>query len=214
MNSSPLGKTRLSATLAILAIAALAILPGCVRRRLMVRSNPPGAMVYVDNQPVGTTPCATSFIYYGTREIRLVKPGYEMLTINQPIPAPWYQIPPIDFVSENVVPNEIQDFRTVSYNLSPQVIVPIDQLVARGEQLRSGTQQGAVLPAGQTLPWSTPVLGPPSIAAPGIQPPTGPWAPGTTPEAMPPGIIVPPSAGGGTLPPGGRVLEPLPALQQ
>ena len=214
MNSSPLGTTRLIATLALIAIAALAILPGCVRRRLMVRSNPPGAMVYVDNQPIGTTPCATSFIYYGTREIRLVKPGYETLTINQPIPAPWYQIPPIDFVSENVVPNEIQDFRTVSYNLSPQVIVPIDQLVARGEQLRSGTQQGAVLPAGPTLPWSTPVLGPPSIAAPGIQTPTGPWAPGTTPEAMPPGIIVPPSAGGGTLPPGGRVLEPLPALQQ
>ena len=58
----------------------------------MVRSNPPGAMVYVDNQPIGTTPCATSFIYYGTREIRLVKPGYETLTVNQPIPAPWYQI--------------------------------------------------------------------------------------------------------------------------
>ena len=58
----------------------------------MVRSNPPGAMVYVDNQPIGTTPCATDFIYYGTREIRLVKAGYETLTVNQPLPAPWYEI--------------------------------------------------------------------------------------------------------------------------
>ena len=88
--------SRLSFRLAIVAIVGLALLPGCVRRRLMVRSNPPGAMVYVDNQPIGTTPCATNFTYYGTREIRLVKPGYETLTINQPIPAPWYQLPPIE----------------------------------------------------------------------------------------------------------------------
>jgi len=125
---------------------------GCVRRRLMVRSNPPGAMVYVDNQPIGTTPCATEFIYYGTREIRLVKAGYETLTVNQPLPAPWYQIPPFDFVSENIVPSKIQDYRTASYNLTPQVIVPTEQLIARGEQLRQTTLQGAVVPAATTAP--------------------------------------------------------------
>src|SRR5262245_62187583 len=82
----------------VIALAVLMFAPGCVRRRLMVRSNPPGAMVYVDNQPIGTTPCATSFVYYGTREIKLVKPGFETLTVKQPIPAPWYQYPGIDFV--------------------------------------------------------------------------------------------------------------------
>lgn len=95
---------------------------GCVRRRLMVRSNPPGALVYVDNQPIGTTPCATDFTYYGTREIRLVKAGYETLTVNQPLPTPWYQIPPLDFASENLIPQKIQDYRTASFNLVPQVI--------------------------------------------------------------------------------------------
>jgi hypothetical protein len=202
--------------LVLLAVVAIGVLPGCVRRRLMIRSNPPGAMVYVDNQPIGQTPCATSFTYYGTREIRLVKPGYETLTINQPIPAPWYQIPPIDFVSENLVPNEILDFRTVTFNLQPQVIVPIDQLIARGEQLRAGTQQGAVVPANAALPWPTPVLGPPTMATPGAPVPGGPLVPGTTlaPEAVPPGIVVPPSSGSGVLPPGGRSLESLPAVQQ
>ena len=215
MDCSPLGTNRVSRTLAIVAIVALAVLPGCVRRRLMIRSNPPGAMVYVDNQPIGPTPSATSFIYYGTREIRLVKPGYETLTINQPIPAPWYQIPPIDFVSENIVPNEIQDFRTVSFNLEPQIIKPTDQLIAAGEQLRAASQQGAVLPANAVLPWATPVVGPPTMATPGAPAPGGPLMPGTTltPEAMPPGIIVPPSTGSGVLPPGGRALESLPAVQ-
>jgi hypothetical protein len=170
-------------------------------------------MVYVDNQPIGTTPCATTFIYYGTREIRLVKPGYETLTINQPIPAPWYQFPPLDFASENLVPGDIQDYRTLTYNLSPQLIKPTEQLVADAEQLRAATQQGAILPATATAPAGAPLVGPPTMA-PQIGAPTpGPvLAPPTlAPEALSPGIIVPTTPGAGMLPPGGRPLEPLPA---
>ena len=107
-----------SCALVTLALLTLAVPAGCVRRRLAVRSNPPGAVVFVDNQQIGTTPCSVDFTYYGTREIRLVKPGYETLTVNQPIPTPWYQIPPIDFVSENVLPNKIEDHRTVAFNLN------------------------------------------------------------------------------------------------
>ncbi|MDZ4659736.1 MAG: PEGA domain-containing protein, partial [Bythopirellula sp.] len=147
-------------------LAGLMLLPGCVRRRLMVRSNPPGAMVYVDNQLIGTTPCATDFIYYGTREMRLVKAGYESLTINQPIPAPWYQIPPLDFVSENLTPHKIQDFRTVSYDLVPQVIVPTEQLLGRAEELRASTLQGSQLPAAPVLPPGSSVLARNSSARP------------------------------------------------
>lgn len=178
-----------------LALAVCTLLPGCLRRRLMVRSNPPGAMVYVDNQPIGTTPCATDFVYYGTREIRLVKPGYETLTVNQPIPVPWFEIPPIDFVSENVVPNKIQDYRTVSYNLVPQVIVPTEQLLGRAEELRQSTLQGTVLPATAT-------------SVPGVSTSVLPAVPAVPPGAAGPEFIAPPSS---TLPPGGQPLEPLPA---
>jgi hypothetical protein len=198
-----------------LAVAALAMSPGCVRRRLLVRSNPPGAMVYVDNQPIGTTPCATSFVYYGTREIRLVKPGFETLTVKQPIPAPWYEIPPLDFASENLVPREVQDYRTVTYNLTQQVVVPNDQLMARAQQLRLGTQQGAVLPAAAALDPGTMTLNPPTITSPAVGIPAGPavTSPTWSPEPLPQGILVPTSPGSGSLPPGGRPLEPLPAPQ-
>jgi len=182
-----------------LAVLGCLLQTGCVRRRLMVRSNPPGAMVYVDNQPIGTTPCATDFTYYGTREIRLVKAGYETLTVNQPIPSPWYQIPPLDFVSENVVPNKIQDYRTVSFNMVPQVIVPTEQLIARGEQLRQSTLQGAVLPANTTIvPGAVlppgPVTAPPTFIPPTLGQPT----------------LAPPPPGTGTLPIGGQPLNTLP----
>ena len=126
----------------IVLVAAMMLVPGgCVRRRFNVRSNPPGALVYVDNQQIGTTPCSVDFTYYGTREIRLVKAGYETLTVNQPIPAPWYQVPPIDFISENLVPNKIRDNRTVCYDLAPQLVVPTEQLLERANQLRQDTQQ-------------------------------------------------------------------------
>jgi hypothetical protein len=184
---------RLSLVLCLLAVC-LVLQPGCVRRRLMVRSNPPGALVYVDNQLVGTTPCATDFTYYGTREIRLVKSGYETVTRNQPIPAPWYEIPPLDFISENLVPRKIQDFRTVSFEMTPQVIVPTEQLMTRAEQLRQSTQQGAVLPP-------TPEL---------IAPTSGqPVVPGQ-PESQGLAPINPSPTPGTTLPPSGQPLQPLP----
>ena len=133
----------------------------------MCASNPPGALVYVDNQQIGTTPCSVDFTYYGTREIRLIKPGYETLTVNQPIPTPWYQIPPLDFVSENLVPTKIRDNRTVTFDLAPQIIVPTEQLVDRANQLRQETLQYPVAPAAASHAggWSTDygptVVGPP-----------------------------------------------------
>ena len=65
-------------------LVALALVPlvctGCVRRRLTVRSEPP-ALAYIDDQEIGTTPVSTSYTYYGTRKIRLVRDGYETLTV-------------------------------------------------------------------------------------------------------------------------------------
>ncbi len=184
-----------------IALVCLVLVPGCVRRRLMVRSNPPGAMVYVDNQLIGTTPCATDFIYYGTREIRLVKPGFETLTVSQPIPTPWYEIPPLDFVSENLCPKKIQDFRTVSYNMVPQVIVPTEQLLGRAEELRQSTQQGAVLPPA--------IIGPPPTSGPVLPPGSQPLqtVPPESETLVPSGVLPAPP---GSLPSGGQPLVPLP----
>ena len=163
-------------TVVLLSLVLLAA-SGCVRRRLNVRSNPPGALVYVDNQQIGTTPCSVDFTYYGTREIRLIKPGYETLTVNQPIPTPWYQIPPLDFVSENLTPTKIRDNRTVTFDLSPQIIVPAEALVDRANQLRQETLQYPVAPSAANIPMAPPTfvappgpapvnLAPPPVAAP------------------------------------------------
>jgi hypothetical protein len=175
----------LNSRLLTLTLLVCFVLPasGCVRRRLNVRSNPPGALVYVDNQQIGTTPWGVDFTYYGTREIRLVKAGYETLTVNQPIPTPWYQIPGIDFISENLVPTKIRDNRTVTYNLAPQLVVPTPELLDRANQLRQETLQFPVSPAGAAVPILAPPPASPTVVTPSVAPPPPPF---TAPAAAPP----------------------------
>lgn len=118
---------------------------GCIRRRLTIRSNPPGARVFIDRQEIGVTPVSTAFTYYGTRTIELTKDGYESLTVQQTFSAPWYEITPLDFVSENLVPGETRDERVVEFQLIPQQMAPAQTIVDRAEQLRAQAGHGQVV---------------------------------------------------------------------
>jgi hypothetical protein len=159
---------------------------------MTIRSNPPGALVYVDDYHVGTTPVSTNFTYYGTRKIRLVKDGYETLTVMQPIATPWYEIPPLDFFTENLLPGELRDRRTLSYQLRPQTVVRTEQLLGRAEQLRArGQMPVALAPPAFSSP--IPDRGSPSFVSPpgpleSIPPPQAqPLHPGAQPlQAFPP----------------------------
>ena len=152
-------------------LAICMVAGGCVRRRMTIRTNPPGARVFVDDYEIGTTPISHNFVYYGKRKIRLVKDGYETLTVMQSVPTPWYEIPPLDFVSENLVPVEICDQRTFNYQLTPQMVVPPEQLIGRAEQLR-GQVRAAGPPPGPSFPANPPVTPIPLQPEP-IPPPPG-----------------------------------------
>lgn len=170
---------RRSFALLLLVMVLFAMNQGCVERRMTIRSNPPGALVYVDDQPdpIGVTPVSHDFVYYGTRKFRLVKDGYETLTVKQSIPTPWYEYVPLDFVSENLVPGQIHDQRYMDFQLRPQVVVPADQLLARAEELRRGVHATAA--AAAPGPVVGPVNGPAAVgSAPGaevIPAPQGTW---------------------------------------
>ena len=125
----------------------LCLSSGCVRRRMTIRSDPPGAKVYVDDQEIGITPVSTKFTYYGTRKIKLVRPGFETLNALEKIAPPWYQIPPLDFISENFYPGELRDERILEFELEPQRIVPKAELVDRGDELRNATMAGYTVPS-------------------------------------------------------------------
>src|SRR4029453_17481757 len=136
-----------------LALVALLSATGCVRRRLTVRTQPPGGQVFVDDQEIGTTPCSSSFVYYGTRKVTLIKDGYRTETLYQKLNPPWYEIPPLDFVSENLLVRERRDERIVDVQMVPQEIVPQARLLERANALRNGALTGQItLPPGATSP--------------------------------------------------------------
>lgn len=128
--------------LCMVALITLFVATGCVRRRLLVRSNPPGASVYVDKQLIGTTPTASSFTYYGTREIEVVADGFRTEKVLRSISPPWYQIPPFDFFSETLWPWEVRDERIVDITLVPEQPLTSDTLLARADNFRLQAAQG------------------------------------------------------------------------
>jgi len=124
-----------------LALAVL-IQTGCVSRRLMVQSNPPGAMVLQEGKEIGYTPTGVDFTYYGTRELTLIKDGYETKTQLVPVRAPWYQWPVIEFFSDNLLFGRVTDRRDVRFELEPKRMVPNQELLNRGQTLRNEAQIG------------------------------------------------------------------------
>ena len=124
----------------LLLLLLVSVSCGCVRRRLTVRSDPPGALVTIDDQEIGRTPVSTPFTYYGTRKFRVTKDGYETITVNQNFPAPWYEIPPLDFITENLWPREIRDERRVDFELVPQAIVGMNDVLSQADKLRSAAR--------------------------------------------------------------------------
>ncbi len=131
---------RRSQTQPLVAAALLVLIVcnvGCVRRRMMVRTDPPGATVSVDNQLIGTTPAASSFVYYGTREFRVEKDGYRTETLRRRFNPPWYQWPGLDFVTETLWPGEIRDDRIIDVTLVPETMEPTEAVLDRADGLRS-----------------------------------------------------------------------------
>lgn len=117
---------------------------GCVTRKYTIDSLPQGALVYKDGKPIGVTPMDDHFTYYGKYKFKLVKDGYEPLEVEQKIPAPWYQYPPLDFISESLFPFEVHDIHRFNYALEPSKAVRQDEMLQKATTLR---QKGkAVVP--------------------------------------------------------------------
>jgi hypothetical protein len=183
-----------------------------VRRRITVRSIPEGALVYIDDQQIGATPVSTSFLYYGTRKIQLIKDGFKTITVKQTFSPPWYEIPGIDFFSENVYQGELRDERVLDFQLEPETIPPTHELWQRAEALRASARAGPIAPAIvgaglQTAAPSAPVVGAPGVfVAPQgvVSPPArGPAMRLPTPQPLP-GFAPPVEI----VPPGPRRLPP------
>jgi hypothetical protein len=119
-------------------LAALLVVSGCVERKLRIRTDPPGALVTINDEQVGVTPLEVTFLWYGDYELVLRKSGYEMLRTHYRADAPWWQYPPFDLVAETLVPTTIRDVHDLPlYTLTPEEEPPVAEVLRRATDLRS-----------------------------------------------------------------------------
>lgn len=126
------------ASIAMLAFSAG--LGGCVRRELVITSQPPGALVHVNDVEIGRTPVRAGFKFYGVYDIRLELDGYEPLWTSAEAESPWYETPGIDAVAL-AIPADIANEVRWHFEMAP-LTEPDDDailtLIGRAKELEAG----------------------------------------------------------------------------
>lgn len=124
----------------VLALVVLAC-GGCIERTVTITSEPPGALVWLNDQEVGRTPVTVPFNFYGTYDVRLHREGHRPLWTEQEAKAPWWDLPGLDLIFE-VIPNgkSHQDWH---FKLQPAPPVKEEALIDRARQMRALTNQSS-----------------------------------------------------------------------
>ncbi len=121
-------------------LAAILTMAGCVERKMTITSEPSGALVWVSDVEVGRTPVTISFTWYGDYDIILRKDGFETRKTHANIIMPWYEVPPLDLLSE-IAPWTYRDNRYLHFKLDKRVEPSDADLIERAAELQKRTFQ-------------------------------------------------------------------------
>ena len=112
---------------------SLLLATGCVERVMHVRSDPPGAVVTLNDREVGRTPFDREFLWYGNYDVVARADGYQGLKTTREVNAPWWQWVPFDLFTDFL---PVRDDEGIELKLVP--LGPPDPVgtVARGEAMR------------------------------------------------------------------------------
>ncbi len=116
-----------------------------MQRLLVVRSQPSGAVVYVNGDEAGVTPLEHPFFFYGTVDLELRSGGYRAAHLEKKLTIPWYQYFPLDFITEFLVPWPVRDVHTVDIELEryPEEVPEGQRSALTREERRSLEEKAA-----------------------------------------------------------------------
>ena len=113
---------------------------GCVRRTITITTDPPGALVWLNDREIGRSPVDIDFEHYGTYDVRLERPGYEPLMTSGRAQAPLWDTVGLDLRAA-LAPLQIHNHLTWHYVLVPRNDDP-EPLIGRARRLRSRIADG------------------------------------------------------------------------
>lgn len=114
---SALGKRGVAGAAALMLTAML--LTGCVRSKVVVTSDPPGADVAMNGVRLGQTPVEQPFTWYWYYDFIATKDGYQPTGQRERFRAPVYLWPGLDLLME-AMPFYVKDTKKVHLVLQPQ----------------------------------------------------------------------------------------------
>jgi len=117
-------------------LSSVGIFTGCVERRLTINTDPEGAVVFLNDEEIGTSPVTTSFMWYGDYKLRIRKQGYETLKTHRRAKAPWYDYFPFDFFAQILYPGKIVDSYEWKFTLKPQQEISREKLIENAKNLK------------------------------------------------------------------------------
>lgn len=129
-------RTYNSLVLCIMGIATSLFFCGCVERTLTIKTQPPEAMVELNDEQIGQSPVTVSFNWYGDYNVRIKKEGYETLNTHRKLKGPWYDKFPFDFFAQILNPNRIVDSYEWSFELEEKKEISQNELINQAEKLR------------------------------------------------------------------------------
>lgn len=184
-----------------LGVAASAVLAvgGCVERKLVIRSDPPGAIVSLEDTVLDQrTPLEVPFDWDGVRRVTLQAPGYRTLQTTATIDARWYDWFPLDAFAQFLYPGTIRDVRSFDFKLEPYY--PLDKALSSEqkadlrERMDALNERAEIYRAGGS---EGPKSSPPASSSDGAknEPPPPPLTPRNSAPVKPPkpGELVPPA---------------------
>lgn len=128
-----------------------ASLGGCLERKLMIMSDPPGATVWVNDVEVGRTPVQADFKYYGKYDVRLRKEGFENVATSAAADAPWYEFVGPDLIAE-AAPAKIETAVKWTFTLQPA----LEQTQSKDELQTGLLQRATAVRQGEAKPPAQP----------------------------------------------------------
>lgn len=118
------------------AVGIIVASTGCVRRTMRITTEPPNALVFLNDQEVGRSEVTADFLWYGDYDVVIRKEGHETLQTHWDVKPPWYQIMPFDFFAEVLWPGTLHDVQTAHFVLSPRRLPTTDEVIDRALQAR------------------------------------------------------------------------------
>lgn len=117
-------------------LLAAVVLAGCVERRLTIVTEPEGAVVWLNDEEVGTTPVTVNFNWYGDYRVQIAKDGYETLNTHRLLERPLHDRAGFDFIAEVLWPGRIVDEYEWEFTLAPWQQPDAAMLLEQAEAMR------------------------------------------------------------------------------